>query len=69
MAVEEVSDVEYGAREHPLLHWLAPVVAGGAVWAARQAINRGELSGHRAASRQAPAIPRPHGSARSGGRR
>ena len=41
MAVEEVTEVEYGAREHPLLHWLAPVVAGGAVWAARQAIDRG----------------------------
>ena len=41
MAVEEVSEIQYGAREHPLLHWLAPVVAAGAVWAARQTINRG----------------------------
>ena len=51
MAVEEVSDVQYGAREHPLLHWLAPVVAGGAVWAARQAIDR---SYERASGRKPP---------------
>ena len=51
MAVEEVAEVEYGAREHPLLHWLAPVVAGGAVWAARQAIDRGY---ERASGRKPP---------------
>jgi hypothetical protein len=39
MSVEGASDIEYGDRVHPLLHWTAPVVAAGAVWAARQAIN------------------------------
>jgi hypothetical protein len=41
MTLEEVSEIRYGEREHPLLHRVAPLVAAGAVWAARLAINRG----------------------------
>ena len=39
MAVEEVTQVEYGERVHPVLHLLAPLVTVAAVWAARQGIN------------------------------
>lgn len=51
MTADEGSEIEYGQREHPLLHLLAPLVAAGAVWAARQAINRGY---ERFSGRQAP---------------
>ena len=37
MASEE-QQVEYGQRVHPLLHLVAPVVAMGAIWIARQGL-------------------------------
>jgi hypothetical protein len=56
MTGEEVSEIEYGSRQHPALHLLAPVVAAGAVWAARQSINRAyeRVSGRTAPSPSDP---------------
>ena len=51
MTADDGTEIEYGQREYPLLHLLAPIVAAGAVWAARQAINRGY---ERFSGRQAP---------------
>ena len=39
MAVEQVPDVEYGKRLHPVLHLAAPIVTMAAVWGARELIN------------------------------
>ena len=40
MAADKHTDVEYGHRLHPLLHFIAPIVTMGAVWGARELINR-----------------------------
>ena len=40
VTLDDGSLVEYGPRTHPLLHFVAPLVAAAAVWAARQGINR-----------------------------
>src|SRR4051794_963036 len=52
MTADEGYEIEYGQRAHPVLHLLAPLLAAGAFWAARQAINRGyeRLSGREAPS-------------------
>ena len=38
MSLEDEPVVAYGHRVHPLLHWFAPVVTIGVVWAARETI-------------------------------
>jgi hypothetical protein len=51
MTVEVGNDIEYGPRVHPVLHFLAPVVAAGAVWTARAGIN---LTYERVSGRRPP---------------
>ena len=53
MTVEQGTDIEEGHRVHPLLHFLAPVVAASAVWTARQVINQS----YKRVSGRTPPIP------------
>ncbi len=41
VTLEDGTVVEYGPRTRPWLHLAAPLVATGAIWAARQILNRG----------------------------
>lgn len=40
VTLEDGTVVEYGPRLRPVLHLAAPLVTAGAIWAARQVINR-----------------------------
>ncbi len=40
VTLEDGTLIEYGPRVRPLLHLAAPLVGAGAVWAARQGLNR-----------------------------
>jgi Protein of unknown function (DUF4235) len=54
--VADAADVEYGGRAYPLFHLVAPLVAGGAVWAARTALG---ITYERVAGRKRPVPSEP----------